>query len=898
VKLPLRSLAALPAFALFLAAAGAAAVAAPAPATAPPARTNPAPAPATGAAGALAPEKGDGYDKFVTGAVKQAGLFTLYRKDGHVFIELTPDQFDVDYLEHVVPANGLGGFGFESGQMFAQSARLVRFHNIDDKSVAVIWPATRFIATPGTALATAVRESTADSVQAVLTVVAEDKATKKVVADLAPLLGDTLDLGNALSDAAAGPLNPFGGYHLDPTRTYFGPSKSFAKNAVIEADQTFASSKPDVIDTVTDARYIQMRVVYNFAQILSSPDYMPRLYDDRVGFWEDPHVQFGDDQKRDNYLWYILRWNVQPSDTSKPLSPARKPILFTLDPSIPPEYRAPVRDALLQWNKAFERIGVTGAVAVQDAPTDGSYDPDDIRFNPIRWITNAVPDFGAEAQIVWDPRTGEIFRGGVLLDSSIIRRSMFQYRNVVAPEASAAEITPLQAGKAYAPMHDESLYAAGMHAEMMFGSTALQLMYGNGADIDKYSRDLLESIVLHEVGHDFGLSHNFIGHNAFTAAQLQSKSFTSRYGVASSVMEYAPVNLWPKGTPQGSYFQTTLGPYDYHAIHWGYGPVYGAKSPQAEVPTLDRWASDYSNPRYTFAGDEDAFYNGHAIDPRVAMFMLTNRPIDWCGTQLNLAKSLISTVDRRFPATQQNWEEERVAFLSLMSRYTTCATSMTHYVAGEYLSRARIGDPGARSPLSAVSRSDERRAYEMLAKYLYSDTAWRFSPGTLHRLVYTEYMPFADFGYDPMPRHDVPVVEMAASIQNGTLNYMFSPLVLQRLADLPTKYPAGSTMSLADLFTWTQDAVFGDLENGKPGGTQVHRNLQRRYSRMLARMITTPLPLTPYDAEALAHHELVALSAAIKRNLANSNLDLQTRAHLEAMQVDITRALEAKQVLG
>ncbi len=335
MKLPLRSLAALPAFALCLAAAGAAAVAAPAPSPAPPARANPAPAPATGAAGALTPEKGDGYDKFVTGAAKQPGLFTLYRKDGHVFIELTPDQFDVDYLEHVVPANGLGGFGFESGQMFAQSARLVRFHNIDDKSVAVIWPATRFIATPGTALATAVRESTADSVQAVLTVVAEDKATKKVVADLAPLLGDTLDLGNALSEAAAGPLNPFGGYHLDPTRTYFGPSKSFSKNAVIEADQTFASSKPDVIDTVTDARYIQMRVVYNFAQILSSPDYMPRLYDDRVGFWEDPHVQFGDDQKRDNYLWYILRWNVQPSDTSKPLSPARKPILFTLGPVDP-----------------------------------------------------------------------------------------------------------------------------------------------------------------------------------------------------------------------------------------------------------------------------------------------------------------------------------------------------------------------------------------------------------------------------------------------------------------------------------------------------------------------------------------------------------------------------------
>ena len=195
-----------------------------------------------------------------------------------------------------------------------------------------------------------------------------------------------------------------------------------------------------------------------------------------------------------------------------------------------------MRAGILQWNKAFERIGVSGAIEVQDQPTDGTYDPDDIRYNVIRWVTDAVPDFGAEAQIVWDPRTGEIFRGGVLIDSGIVRRARFGYKNLIAPGVSADEITPIVPHRgAYLPLHDEAAYGAGMHAELMFGETALQLMYGTGANIDGFSRDLLEAVTLHEVGHDFGLSHNFIGHGAYTAAELQSKGFTAAHGVASSV---------------------------------------------------------------------------------------------------------------------------------------------------------------------------------------------------------------------------------------------------------------------------------------------------------------------------------------------------------------------------
>ncbi len=98
-----------------------------------------------------------------------------------------------------------------------------------------------------------------------------------------------------------------------------------------------------------------------------------------------------------------------------------------------------------------------------------------------------------------------------------------------------------------------------------------------GSALDTYNDQLIQSFIVHESGHGFGLQHNFIGSMAYTAKELQSKSFTEKYGVATSVMEYSPLNLWPKGYRQGTYWQTVLGPYDYHAIHWGYARVPGAR---------------------------------------------------------------------------------------------------------------------------------------------------------------------------------------------------------------------------------------------------------------------------------------------------------------------------------
>jgi hypothetical protein len=842
----------------------------------------------------------------VAGADLADGIFPLVRKSGKVYLTLAKDQFDTEFYEHATTANGLGGFGVLSGDDFEQPARIIVFVRVGDDRVSIVVPQQRFLGMPGTPIAVAIAASTPQSVIAVVPIVAEDKASGKVVIDTSFLLSDTLDLGNQLSDIVKDPDNPGNGYQLDPARTYFGPSKAFPKNVIIEADETFASAKPDgTINTVEDPHTVQMRVKYNFAQILATPDYMPRLADDRVGFWEDPHVNFDRDDSYDNISRFVTRWDLRATDPTKP-SPAVRPLVYTLTNTIPSEYRAAIRDGILEWNKAFARAGILDAIAVQDQPDDPAFDPDDIRYNTIRWLTEANGGGFAEAQIEWDPRTGEIFRSGVLIDADIMRYGKFTYSDIAGPESG----TPTNsAGDQIADLWDPAKTSvpkrirpaflhrdSGEKEQAQFGELAFQV-YGQEVP-GTYAHDFLKAVVMHEVGHDFGLAHNFIGHDAYTADELKSRSFTQANGVASSVMEYAPLNLWPRDSQHGDYFQPTIGPYDYHAIHWGYAPVPGSHTPGDETATLNRWAqAASSDPKLEFASDEDVEYDGHAVDPRIAQYMLTNDSISWCRTQLGIDWNLMHTLDSRFPRPQMPWDQERFAFGMLVRSYGRCATAMTHYIGGEHLSRARRGDPGAPQPLTPVSRSEEARAFANLDVYLFSDSAWQISPVTLRRLTYSEYEPEANLGYDPTPRHDISLASLVASQQNAALRAMFSTLMLQRLIDMPSKTSAGyDPMTIGDLFTWTQTSIFGDVSRGAPGRSVLRHNLQRNYARLLEHLALAPPAGTPYDASALARHELVSLAGDLQRGLRSSKLDLETRAHLEALQNEVSRTLDTRSV--
>ena len=788
------------------------------------------------------------YGSFVKGATITPGLIPIIHKAGKVYLALSPAQFGKDFIETSVPSSGLGGLGPAPGTPYVAPARILHFERAGN-SVVLRWPNRYTLTHPGSPQAAGVRSSLPDSVIAVVPIAAQDGTHVVISADA--FLGDIANLAARLN---AGAKKPTQHYNLDLKRTFFLQAKAFPLNDMLRVDQSWNAAEKTRLDNAPDSRYVEVRMTYN---LIAAPHdgYEPRIYDPRVGYFSIPLMDFSTDSELQRAVHYILRWNFGNRTSPAPFK-ATHPIVFYLSDDIPSQYRKTVREALLTWGQAFARVGIDDAVEVRDQPHTPGWDPDDIRHNMVRWIDTSSPAFGAEALIITDPRTGEELNVGVNVDAMMGLTGRHIYQYVVAPARGLPDTATAQR---------------------------------------KFTDEFIRYVVLHESGHDTGLQHNFIGSMAYTAKDLQSKSFTARNGIATSVMGYLPVNLWPKGTRQGDFFQVVLGPYDYYAIRYGYGYVPG--TPREQLPTLRRWASKWADPRYRFASDEDAgeFANGHSIDPRVQTFALTNHPVAWCATQEALLRHLMNTVGQRFPQPGMPYDQARAAFMMPLQLDLRCATMAANVIGGEYLSRSLKGDPDAALPLSAVPLAREQGAWSALSDRLFSDSAWSFEPGVLRLLTYSEDSSLSGgkWGYNPPPRHDVPVVTIVGKAQLATLHALFSPLRMQRLDDMSTKYGRGKTMDLTDLFDWAQSGIFGDIASGAAHDGLIRRNLQTSYARLLSQIWTAPPKGTPSDAQALARLGLQKLvhDATIGAPRAADEVE---RAHLEALAALARQALRAR----
>jgi hypothetical protein len=296
-----------------------------------------------------------------------------------------------------------------------------------------------------------------------------------------------------------------GSYRLDQQQTYFGNTKAFPDNVVIVANQTFSTMNAQYMDAVPDGRNIQIALQYNIAALPKDDGYMPRYYDDRVGYFVNAHDDFSSDNTFNKEANYIVRWNVQPSDPTKRVSPAKTPIVYYLSNTIPTRYRPAIRKALLTWNKAFLPLGISDVVVVKDQPDDPNFDPDDIRYNVVRWLAEEQGGF-AEAQLLYNPYTGEMIKSGVVIDSDLMRFGKFSYPVRVQSLQDARSLKARMAAE----------YLDGERAQFSYGMAALAIANGeNGYYVpDKFANQYLESVVLHESGHDFGLRHNYLGSQA------------------------------------------------------------------------------------------------------------------------------------------------------------------------------------------------------------------------------------------------------------------------------------------------------------------------------------------------------------------------------------------------
>src|SRR5262249_40999287 len=138
---------------------------------------------------------------------------------------------------------------------------------------------------------------------------------------------------------------------------------------------------------------------------------------------------------------------------------------------------------------------------------------------------------------------------------------------------------------------------------------------------DELIGQAIKYVVMHEVGHTLGLRHNFKASTMLKNEQLHNTSITRKQGLVGSVMDYAPVNLAPKGVKQGDYYPTTIGPYDYWAIEYAYKPLQGGT--EGEVAELQKIASKGATPGLDYGTDEDMM----TADPLIHVFDLGADPM-------------------------------------------------------------------------------------------------------------------------------------------------------------------------------------------------------------------------------------------------------------------------------
>ena len=165
------------------------------------------------------------------------GLFTFYKTEEKVFLEIQPAQFDKMYMLSLTCESGLGEGGFYADSYCGETP--IVFHK-DGKNIQVILKNTRFAAQTNSPMGRAVAHSFSDSILG---------STKRESLPHPERKSDLMDLGAILLTdipMMAYALNDVFriGYHYDAKNSNFGRLKAFKRNIEIETINHFAAEQP------------------------------------------------------------------------------------------------------------------------------------------------------------------------------------------------------------------------------------------------------------------------------------------------------------------------------------------------------------------------------------------------------------------------------------------------------------------------------------------------------------------------------------------------------------------------------------------------------------------------------------------------------------------------------
>ena len=652
---------------------------------------------------------------------------------------------------------------------------------------------------------------------------------------------------------------------LNKSKTRYHKVNNYPENTDVIVDYVYESKYPQKYGSkaITDSRVVGMRIQHSLIEIPDN-NFKPRFDDPRVGYF---HTQTNDMTTIDqiNYRDMIHRWDLKKKNPELELSEPVNPIVWWIENTTPIEFRSIIKKGVESWNIAFEKAGFLNAIQVKVQPDTALWDAGDIRYNVLRWTSSPQPPWGGYGPSFVNPKTGQILGADIMLEwVYITNRIKYDYL-----------FNESDFNSEYSDHNDHLCIAANeLQLQNNFGLDFIEFK-SLGEEMKKeLVNQSLQRLVLHEVGHTLGLSHNFKGSTLLSVDELNNKNIVAKKGICSSVMEYPAINITKNPDDQGLFYDIVPGPYDCWAIEFGYSDF----SDQKELESLSKILSRSTNKDLVYANDaDDMRYPGKGIDPNAMINDLSSDPVLHSKERMDMIKEMLQSLKSKYTAEGTTYERLKKTYFSLLSQYFRCLDIISRQIGGVNVDRSFISQNSEIKPFSPVEVDLQKYSVQLIKEYGFENQEM-FNDSDLfsHLQSQRRGFNFRSSGEDPK------ILPTVLNRQKLLLSHLLNKNVLQRINN-SSLY--GNEYSLTEYMIDLRNAVFrSDLYSNV---SLTRRNLQVEYIDFLIRLVSDK---SNYD-------NMSKTSAFYNLNWLKSNLDkeignLTTRQHREYLLYKIDDIIE------